>query len=137
MLDETSAPTTHAILGAAIEVHRVLGPGFMEAVYQDCLEIEFRRRGIVSTREAMLQVTYKGEVIPSTYKADFLVEGVVVELKAKHGTPQSDEAQVVNYLRASGVQVGLLLNFGGPRLTTRRFVHGFQRSLSASAATSA
>lgn len=138
MLDAETAPTTHAILGAAVEVHRHLGPGFMEAVYQDCLAIEFRQRGIANEREADLTLEYKGEVIPSTYRADFVVAGVVLELKAKRDLAIADEAQVINYLRATGLKVGLLLNFGEERLVARRFVnrpkdHGAVADVAASA----
>jgi GxxExxY protein len=109
----------------------------MESVYQDCLAIEFRRRGLTSVREQILTIDYKGERIPSTYKADFVVGGVLVELKAKSELAQADQAQVVNYLRATGLQLGLLLNFGEGRLITRRFVNGLNESSSAASAFSA
>lgn len=128
MLDAKTAPTTHAILGAAVEVHRILGPGFLESVYQDCLAIELRRRGLAANREVLLTIEYKGETIPSTYKADFVADGVLVELKAKRDFAKADELQVINYLRATGLAVGLLLNFGDERLVTRRFVNGFDDS---------
>ena len=109
----------------------------MESVYQDCLAIEFRRRGLAAIREQVLTIDYKGERIPSTYKADFVVDAVLVELKAKSDLHPSDEAQVVNYLRATGLPVGLLLNFGERRLVARRFVHRFKPTISAGSAFSA
>ncbi len=125
MLDEASSPLTHNIIGAAVEVHRHLGPGFMEAVYHDCLAIEFRLRGITAEREATLRIEYKQEVLPSTYRADFLVADLMLEIKAKQNLVDADEAQVINYLRATGLPVGLLLNFGERRLVVRRFVNRF------------
>lgn len=105
----------------------------MESVYQDCLAIELRHRGIPAEREATLRIEYRGETIPSFYRADFLIGGAVVELKAKQTVSASDEAQVVNYLRATGLQVGLLFNFGERRLVTRRFVNQLREGSARSA----
>jgi len=117
-------PRTYAILGAAFEVHRQLGPGFLEAVYQDALEREFRARDIPYRREAELEVAYKGDALPTTYRADFVCyESVIVVLKAIASLGDIEVAQVLNYLKATGLKVGLLLNFAALSLDYRRLVY--------------
>ena len=104
---------TYAIIGAAQKVHRVLGCGFLERVYQEALAIELRRCGIPTAREVELPIDYEGERLACTYRVDFLCyDNVVVELKALSRTSGIEEAQVLNYLKAGGFEVGLLLNFG-------------------------
>lgn len=137
MLDAYNSPASHMIIGAAIEVHRTLGPGFLEAVYQEALAIEFRRRGVQFRREVLLELEYKGERLQATYKADFVAEGLVLELKAKRELSEADDCQVLNYLRASRTPLGLLLNFSEERLVVRRFVNGLDEPVSADSATSA
>ena len=88
--------------------------------------VELRRRGLNAEREAILRIEYKGDLIPSFYRADFVVDGVVLELKAKSDLAPEDEAQVINYLRATDHRVGLLLNFGEGRLVARRLVHRYE-----------
>jgi GxxExxY protein len=116
-------PRTYAIIGAAMEVHRQLGCGFLEPVYQEALEMEFANRGIPNAREHKLQLTYKGRELASKYSVDFICyDTVVVELKALAHLSGTEESQVINYLKATGLQVGLLLNFGTRSLSHRRFV---------------
>ncbi len=123
-VDSKDDPRTYAIIGAAIEVHRRLGKGFLEAVYQEALAIELGARHIPFRKEAELPLSYKGTRLACTYRADFICfDEVVVELKALRALSGSEEAQIINYLKASGHQTGLLLNFGTQRLEHKRFVH--------------
>ena len=113
---------TGRILEAAFAVHNSLGAGFLEKVYENALLIELRSMQICCSSQASLQVRYKGFVV-GDYQADVLVEGrVLVELKACSALDSNHEAQLMNYLRASSLKVGLLLNFGRPKLQYRRFV---------------
>lgn len=96
-----------------MEVHTELGPGFLEAVYQEALEIEFADRGIPFEAQKEMQVRYKGRPLKKTYISDFLAYGsVVVEIKAMNQLTSKEEAQILNYLKASGIEVGVLINFG-------------------------
>ena len=114
---------TYQIIGAALEVHKHLGGGFLEVVYGDALELEFQERGIPYQREKELQIYYKDRVLPHFYKADFICfDSIVVELKAVENLTIESQAQVLNYLAATGCKVGLLLNFGRRSLEKKRFV---------------
>jgi GxxExxY protein len=116
-------PQTHAIIGAAMEVHREFGPGFLEAVYQEALAIELADRGIPFQREIETPIYFKGHRLSPRYRADFLCyEGIVVELKAQSALTRHDEAQVINYLRATRLERSLLFNFGRPSLEFKRLV---------------
>ena len=116
-------PETFAIIGAAMEVHRELRHGFLEAVYQDALAVEFALRQIPFEREKQLDVTYKNGILPSRYKADFVCfESVLVECKALSTIGGVEEAQVLNYLRITGLSRGILLNFGTRTLDYKRFI---------------
>jgi len=117
-------PRTYAIIGAAMEVHGQLGCGFLEPVYQAALSIELAKRAISYDREVTLPVFYKEVRLDTIYKVDFICFGtVVVELKALARMSGTEEAQVLNYLKASGHDTGLLLNFGARSLEYRRFVY--------------
>ncbi len=106
-----------------MEVHRHLGPGFLEAVYQEAMALELTARGISHQREVELPVLYKGTRLKVSYRPDFIChETVVVELKAVAKLTGVEESQVINYLKAAGFSTGLLLNFGGPSLQYRRFI---------------
>jgi GxxExxY protein len=116
-------PQTRAIIGAAMEVHRQLGPGFLEAVYQEALAIELADRGIPFQREQELPIDYKGRRLPCKYRADFVCyEDIIVELKALQALSGNEEAQLLNYLKATRLERGLLLNFGRPSLEFKRFI---------------
>ncbi len=113
---------TQKILEAAFVVHNTLGAGFLEKVYANALVLELRAKGLSCKQEAALNVRYKESVV-GDYLADMVVEDrVLLELKACAALDPTHEAQIMNYLRASGLHVGLLMNFGRPRLQYRRFV---------------
>lgn len=104
---------SYAINGAAMNVYNTLGHGFLEAVYQEALELEFIKRGIPYEREKELKISYEGKELRQTYKADFVCYGdIIVELKAVAHLDDSHRSQVFNYLKATGFKLGLLYNFG-------------------------
>ena len=123
--DETSFPhkeLTEAIIGAAFEVHNQLGYGFLERVYQRALQVELLRRGVSAEIEKRIQVQYKGVVV-GDYDADLIVDNcVVVEIKVSPQYDKRDEAQLLNELKATGLKVGILINFGRYKVEYRRFV---------------
>ncbi len=112
------------IRGAAFEVHNEMGSGFLEAVYQECLEREFSKAGIPFTAFMPLSLVYKGEPLAQSYKPDLVCfEKIIVELKACSGLLPEHRAQLFNYLKATGMRLGLLLNFGTyPKLQIERIV---------------
>ncbi len=114
---------TYTIIGAAMTVHRELGCGFLETVYQDALENEFQHLSIPYKREAKLPVFYRGKQLNSYYQTDFICfNSVIVELKALQRLSGTEEAQVINYLKAANLHRGLLLNFGSKSLQYKRLV---------------
>lgn len=118
-----SDPKTYAIIGAAMEVHRQLGCGFLEPVYQEALAIELMKRTISFEREPKFPISYKGCKLDTYYRPDFICfDSVIVELKALGRLTSIEESQVINYLKVTGYHTGLLLNFGNRSLEKRRFV---------------
>ncbi|MBY0494252.1 MAG: GxxExxY protein [Cyanobacteria bacterium] len=114
---------TFAIIGAAYEVHRVLGAGYLEVFYKDALEIEFTERQIQFRRELPCSVQYKGRDLRRDYHVDFICfDEVVLEIKARSVTGPADHAQVISYLASTRKRHGLLLNFGTSKLEHKRFI---------------
>ncbi len=106
-----------------MEVHTVLGSGFLEAVYQEALEIEFKKREIPYARESQVKIIYKDITLKKTYYADFVCyDKIIVETKAIQQLTGIDESQVINYLKATGFELGLLINFGAESLEYKRLV---------------
>jgi GxxExxY protein len=121
---QDSDPRTYAIIGAAIEVHKQLGRGFLEAVYQEALAIELAGRDVPFAREVDLPILYKGMKLHTGYRADFVCyDTIILELKALRSTGVVEDAQLINYLKATKMHIGLLLNFGASSLEFKRFVH--------------
>jgi len=113
---------TREIIGASFEVHRVLGYGFLEKVYQRAMQVELVKRGLRAELEHKITVNYKGVVV-GNYQADIFVEdAVMVELKVAKSYNPEDEAQLLNELKATGVKVGLLINFGRTKVEFKRMV---------------
>ena len=115
----------YAIVGAAIEVHRVLGPGFLESVYQEALGIEFQERNIPFEPQRKLQICYKARVLEKYFVADFACyDCIMVEIKAEKQLTGADESQIINQLKATKQRVGVLINFGSiGTLEWKRFVN--------------
>ncbi len=115
---------TYAILGACFAVYKEIGCGFLEAVYQECMEIELQSRGIPFVAQPVLQLNYRGKSLRQTYMADFVCYGsIIVELKAVQKLIPEHPAQVMNYLRAARNQLALLINFGHfPKVEHERIV---------------
>ncbi len=110
-------PLTESVIGAAIEVHRQLGPGVLESAYEECLAIELTQRGFTVERQVILPLTYKGHVIEEAYRIDMIVNSkLVLELKAVDKILPVHETQLTSYLRLSGHTLGLLINFHAPVL---------------------
>jgi GxxExxY protein len=117
---------TYKIIGAAIEVHKELGCGFLEAVYQEALGSEFTIQEIPFKAQPIVQIKYKGQPLNKTYQPDFTCyDEIIVEIKALNELSGIDEAQIINYLKATGLKVGLLINFGSKSLEHKRLVYGF------------
>jgi GxxExxY protein len=113
---------TSRIIAAAVEVHKHLGPGFREIIYQRGLGRELPAHGLEFTREVWIDVFYKGERL-GNHRVDFVVEDCLVEIKAKAALDEADFVQTLSYLKASGYKVGLLLNFGAKKLEIKRVVN--------------
>ena len=116
---ERLSQLTHNIIGACIEVHRILGPGLMEKMYRDCLCIELGLRGLNFEREKTVHYEYKGHKMDADLRADLIVENsVVLELKSVNQMNPVFESQLMSYLKATNIPVGLLINFNVPLLKT-------------------
>ena len=114
---------SYAIIGAAMEVHRTLGKGFLESVYQESLGVEFKKRQIPFSREHLLELFYKGDKLSKYFVADFICfEKIVLELKSVSFLTNDHEAQVFNYLKATKLNLALLINFGANSLQHKRIV---------------
>jgi GxxExxY protein len=114
---------TDAIIHLGYEVYNTLGFGFLEIVYKDALEYEFRRSDIPFEREKEYTVNYKDIILRHNFFADFIVfDSVILEVKAKEGIANDDMARTINYLKCSGCKVGLILNFGRSKLEIKRLV---------------
>ena len=117
---------THKIIGAAMEVHKELGCGFLEAVYQEALAREFSAQKIPFKPQPVVEILYKGRPLHKTYQPDYVCyDEVITEIKAISGLSGIEEAQLINYLKATGLKVGLLINFGAKSLEYKRLVYGF------------
>jgi len=113
---------TYEIRGALFEVNRILGPGFLEKVYENALLLEFKNRGLEAQNQVPIKVIYKENYV-GEYVADILVEGkVIVELKTVNKLDKNHEAQLLNYLKATGIQIGLLANFKNQKVEIKRMV---------------
>ncbi|MEM0914333.1 MAG: GxxExxY protein [Planctomycetota bacterium] len=121
------ADLTERIIGLAYEVHNELGGGFLESVYETAMSMVLSDAGLTFERQAPVPVVFRGKVI-GDFKADLLIEQcVIVELKAVESLNKTHEVQLVNYLKATGIDVGLLINFGPERVAIRRKVRDLQR----------
>ncbi|MEW6085104.1 MAG: GxxExxY protein [Chloroflexota bacterium] len=117
-----------AIIGAAMEVHRILGPGFLEAVYQAALEKELTLHGIPFQHQVELPVLYKGDVV-GVYKADLVIDRkIIVEIKGVSRLSASHQAQALHYLAATGLELAILINFGASSLEHQRVVKSQNKS---------
>jgi GxxExxY protein len=111
------------IIGLCMEIHRTLGMGFKEAVYKDALELELQNHRIPYTREQMFEIVYKGKILPHKYIADLIIQDkIILEVKATSMLADASIAQTINYLKASTLRLGLIINFGEPSLTYKRLV---------------
>jgi GxxExxY protein len=115
---------TFKIIGAAMEVHRELGCGFLEAVYQEALAIEFKMQEMPYKQQQFIEIMYKGKPLEKKYQPDFLCYNeIIVEIKALSGLTGNEEAQVINYLKATQLTIGLLINFGTKSLEYKRLIY--------------
>jgi GxxExxY protein len=121
MVETHTDPETYAVIGAAMEVHKVLGCGFLEAVYQQAMAIELEAREIQFRKEVKFPVSYKNRTLDCYYQADFICyDSLIVELKALDMLTGKHDSQLINYLKATGHRRGLLLNFGQRSLQYQR-----------------
>lgn len=114
---------TYELIGIAMEVHKILGKGFLEIVYKDAIEIELKQRGISFEREKEYKVEYKGQILAHQFYADFVIDNkIILEIKSKTGIIEEHYAQVINYLACSKLKIGLILNFNAKSLEYKRVI---------------
>ena len=119
----------YRIIGAAMNVSNILGPGFLEAVYQEALEIELRDNGIPFEAQKRIEITYRNRKLSQCYIADFLCfDNIIVEIKAIAQIRGIEEAQLLNYLKATKLPVGLIINFGSKKLEWKRYANTAKQS---------
>ncbi len=124
MVDVVYKDECYQIIGAAMEVHKELGSGLLEAVYQEALELEFKERGIPYEREKKLVVNYKGHQLEKYYIADFVCYGkIILELKAVEALLPVHTSQVLNYLNIADMKLGIIMNFSSNSLSYKRVVN--------------
>jgi GxxExxY protein len=111
------------VVGAAMEVHKTLGRGMEEPIYQEALAVEMNKRGMVAEREKELRLTYKDILLKKTYYADFYYQGIIIELKSVSEIISDHRAQLFNYMRITGTHRGVLLNFGEKFLRAERYLY--------------
>jgi GxxExxY protein len=113
----------YAIMGAAFETHKILGSGFLEPIYQEAFEYELIKRQIPFVSQPCLQIKYKDLTLSKTFKADLVAyEKIIIEVKAIEKLSSIDDSQIINYLKATQMQLGIILNFGSPKLEWRQRV---------------
>ena len=123
MSDLVYKDESYQIIGKCMEVHNNLGAGFLEIVYKDALELEFKNSGIPYEREKKYEVNYKGAVLPHKFYADFVVfDKIILEVKGVSGIAEEFVAQALNYLKVSGNKLALIVNFGELRLNSKRII---------------
>jgi GxxExxY protein len=116
-------PSTYAIIGSCMEVHKEMSSGFHEGIYHDSLKIEFEKRAVLHVHEPPVSVYYKEHLLRSNYSPDFICYGsIVVEIKVLKKLTSVEESQILHYLKATKLKKGLLINFEGPSLEWKRFV---------------
>jgi len=114
---------SYKIIGICMEVHRILGKGFLEIVYKDALEYEFKQQNILYEREKKYEIEYKNIILPHHFYADFVVfDKIILEVKAQQGIVENHYKWVINYLAASKCKLGLIVNFGEDSLITKRVI---------------
>ena len=115
---------SYKIIGAAMEVHNELGNGFLEAVYQEALSLEFEEQSIPFTRESKINIYYKDLLLKKEYRADFFCYSkIIIEIKALSELTTKEESQMLNYLKATEMELGILINFGAERLQYKRLAN--------------
>jgi GxxExxY protein len=113
----------YKIIGAAFETHKILGAGFLESVYQEAFETELSNRDIPFISQPELKINYKDHLLTKTFKADLLIyDKIIVEIKAINSLTKIEDAQVINYLKATKLNLGILINFGTPKMEWKRLV---------------